>query len=159
MKCRSVAGIVAVGAAMWITASASTAESGADAAVSAGPFQPLLALDEVPAASAPTAGLPVPATWPVLRHERCLRILAVLDLQGPAAAYQWIARRCQAVLDLVFTAGSGPTPDEITTLAHTNDQWIEAKDRPSAEEVADRAGPILQDTVASAAGRYEAIFC
>lgn len=157
MRCRSVAGIAALAAALWPMVSGWAAKSSADAGIPAGLLQPRLALEEVPTVTAPAVGLPAPATWPILRHEQRLRFLAALDLQQPAAAYQRIARRCHAALDLIFTAGSGPKPDEITTLAHTNDQWIEAHDRPWGKEVADRASRMLQETLASAAGRYDVI--
>jgi len=117
-------------------------------------------LEEVPTLAAPVEGLPAPATWPVRRYERRLRMLAVIGLQHAAAPFQRIARRCHASLDLIVAVDTGGgTPDDITTLAHTNDQWIEAKEKPSVKEVADHADRVRQEVLASAAGRYDVIFC
>ena len=118
------------------------------------------ALEEVPALAAPADGVPAAATWPLVRHERRLRLLAVLNLQQSAAPYQRIARRCRAALDLAFTAHApGGVPDDISTLAHTNDKWIEASKDPTAKEVADHAVRRRQALLATAAGKYDAVFC
>lgn len=115
------------------------------------------ALETVPSPVAPTAGLPAPATWPVLRHERRLRFLAILDQRDQAAPYQRIARRLNASLELGFLAGEGKQgPDAIYTLSHTNDKWIEAAKDPSAQEVADHARVRLREALA--AGTYDAVF-
>jgi hypothetical protein len=113
-------------------------------------------LEEVPTLAAPVEGLPAPATWPVLRHERRLRMLAVVGIQQAAAPFQRIARRCNASLDLILAVDTGGgTPDDITTMAHTNDQWIEANKNPSVKKVADYADRVRHEALAAAAGRYE----
>jgi hypothetical protein len=116
------------------------------------------ALEPIPTLAAPTTGLPAPATWPVLRHERRLRFLAVLQQREHAAPYQRIARRCNAALELGFQPSEGKQgPDPINTLSHTNDKWIEASKDPSAQEVADHATVRLRETLA--AGTYDVVFC
>jgi len=107
-------------------------------------------LEMLPAPSAPTTGLPAPATWPVLRHERRLRFLAVLQQREHAAPYQRIARRCNAALELSFQPSEGKHgPDPINTLSHTNDKWIEVSKDPSAQEVADHAKARLRERLAA----------
>ncbi|MCX7934040.1 MAG: beta-galactosidase, partial [Planctomycetota bacterium] len=131
------------------------------AAESAVDFDYAPGLESVPAPLAPGDKLPLPATWPALRHERRLRFLGIISLQYSyaAASLQRIARRCNASLDFVFTVDDrGPTPDDITTLAHTNDQWIEAKDNPSVAEVAEKAAQVRRETLAAASGLYDVVF-
>lgn len=70
-------------------------------------FAPPLALEPVPASVRSTEGLPAPTAWPMARHERRLRFLAILDLRTHAAPYQRIARRCNAGLELTFIAPGG----------------------------------------------------
>ena len=121
-------------------------------------LSPKLALEEVPCAAVPTEGVPEPAAWPAARPERRMRFLAVVAQREAASPYQRIARRCGASLELLNGIW-GKNIDEIFLLAHTNDKWIEAKKDPSVEEVTERANLAKHETLASAAGRFDVVFC
>ncbi len=111
-------------------------------------------LEEVPGPVLSQEGIPAPATWPALRYEQPLRILAITSKGNSAAAYQRIARRMRASLDLRYLGGG----DDIY---HVNDKWIEPKDNPTAQELREYTVKVIRDTVSAAAAepRYEVIFC
>jgi hypothetical protein len=100
---------------------------------------PRLSLEDVPAPRVPASeDLPPPATWPILRHDRRLRILVLTNVTTGVADYQRIARRCNAEMDFCFyplKGLAGGTGADWRIMAHTNDQWIEGKKNPSPEEV------------------------
>ncbi len=123
---------------------------------------PRFSLDDVPAPGVPGAEeLPAPATWPALRHDRRLRMLVIASFNSAVASYQRIARRCNADVDFRFyprTGLSGGTGPSWQIMAHTNDQWIEGKKKPSPEEVTDRLLQQIREALAAAPDRYDVVF-
>jgi len=120
-------------------------------------FEYVPSLENIPSPAAVSDNLPLPATWPAMRHDRRLRLLLIIhNWWHAASAYQRIARRCGAALDLVVL---GDIRDDISTLAHTNDQWIEAREQPSVTEVTEQAERMCKEALADASSRYDVIFC
>lgn len=127
---------------------------------------PRLALEEVPAPRVlADKSLPQPATCPALRHDRRLRFLVIADLRTAMAPYQRIARRCNADLDFRFYPTGGLAPKgiqdgvpRIHTLAHTNDEYIEASNNPLASEVGARMLDQIKAALAAAPDRYNVVF-
>lgn len=110
-------------------------------------------LDSPPGPTVTTAGLPGPATWTLLRHDRPLRLLAVVGKNAADAAYMRIARRMRASLDVRYLGGG----DDIY---HVNDKWIEPQANPNAKELTEYTRKIILDTLTSAAakGSYDVVF-
>ncbi len=128
---------------------------------------PRLSLEQVPAPATPEMeSLPRPATWPILRHRRRLRILVIMQFDGPGAIYQRIARRCNADVDFRFYPRGGMTPKmvdglgDLHLMAHISDHTPNPKNQknPSAEEVSKRLHEHILETLEAAPGRYDAVF-
>lgn len=106
--------------------------------------------------SAPSDGLPAPASWPILRQDRRLRFLVARGAES-ISSFQRIARRCNASLDVVVNHEHGwsyPVP-----MVHLNDKWIEAAKDPDLAEVKAKAGAAFADALKGASGNYDVIFC
>ena len=111
-------------------------------------------LESVPGPSYSTEGVPAVATWPMLRYDKPLRVLAIGAKTGTAAEWQRICRRMRATLDVRYLGGGDDR-------YHVNDKWIEPSDNPTAEELAKYGVKVVVDTLNPAGGTlpYDVIFC
>jgi hypothetical protein len=102
-------------------------------------------LDDLPEPVVSPANLPAPARWPVLRYERPLRMLAVVE-KIQLSPYQRIARRMRSALEVCC---EGPAGDGIY---HVNDKWIEPKDNPTPKELDEFIKRVAHEAVAPRKG-------
>ena len=111
------------------------------------------ALEAVPGPMVDTAGLPAPVAWPAVRHEQPLRLLAILEKNQSAAAFQRIARRMRATLELRYLAAGD---DQY----HVNDKWIEPAGNPTLPELIAASRKIAIEATAMAGPNraYDVIF-
>ena len=111
-------------------------------------------LDGVPGPAVDLAGLPPAATWPAMRYEHPLRLLAILDKRESAAPYQRIARRLHASLELRYIAVGDDR-------YHVNDKWIEPSDHPTMEELIAQSKKTVVESIEFAGDKrpYDVIFC
>ena len=111
-------------------------------------------LDPVPGPAITSANLPAPATWPILRYERPLRILAILSKRQSTAPLQRIARRMRASLEIRYVGGGDDR-------YHVNDKWIEPKGDPTKDELLEFGTRLVLDATSFEGDRppYDVIFC
>ena len=115
-------------------------------------------LDNVPGPVAGQEGVPEVATWSTVRYASPLRMLAIIGKRESAGPYLRISRRLRADLEIIYLSHG---KDEIY---HVNDKWIEPKDNPTREELAEYSEEVVVETLerqaeqASATGAYDVIF-
>ncbi len=111
------------------------------------------ALDPVPGPSLTSSGLPAPATWPALRHDRPLRLLVLTAKTESTGVYQRIARRLRATWEVRYLGGG----DDIY---HVNDKWIEPQANPTGKELEAYTRKVILDTANAAAAKkqYDVVF-
>jgi hypothetical protein len=106
-------------------------------------------LDEGTGTVVITTGLPVSATWPILRYEKPLRVLVVASKGASIATYQRVCRRMRAELDVRYIGGG----DDIY---HVNDKWIEPQKDPTYQELKDAT---INGAINAVGSAYDVIIC
>lgn len=149
MSARGLIGLLGIAAAIVLLSMGRTTLAADPSIPYPGP-----ALEPVPGPMLDIAHFPAPATWPALRHEKPLRLLALLGKNASCAGYYRIAQRMHATVDFRFIGGGDDR-------YHVNDQWIEPKDKPSVEELKTYARQVVLDSLSYAAGQrpWDVIFC
>lgn len=111
-------------------------------------------LEDVPGPAIDRAGLPAAAAWPAIRYERPMRLMAIVDKRHSAAAYQRIARRLRAVLEIRYLAAGDDR-------YHVNDKWIEPNDPPTMDELIAASKRLVIQSIAMPGekGGCDVIFC
>jgi hypothetical protein len=111
-------------------------------------------LDEVPGPAVDVEHTPEPATWPAARYQRPLRLMAILGKGESAAAYQRIARRLRASLELRYLAVGDDR-------YHVNDKWIEPSGDPTMEELIAESRKMAFRSIEPVGGRWpcDVLFC
>ena len=111
-------------------------------------------LDEVPGPVIDPDHMPEPATWPVVRYQRPLRLTAILGKGESAAAYERIARRLRASLEIRYLAAGDDR-------YHVNDKWIEPSGDPTMEELIAESRKIAFRSIEPVDGRWpcDVLFC
>ncbi|HUU70563.1 MAG TPA: hypothetical protein VM186_13625, partial [Planctomycetota bacterium] len=113
------------------------------------------ALEEVPGPVGDSANFPPPAQWPALRHDRPLRMLAIMWRQAYGTPMQLIARRMHARLDTRFYSLAEIYGADI----HVLDFW-EQRGNPTSEELLAHNRTLVSDAITLRGGNspYDAIF-
>jgi hypothetical protein len=121
--------------------------------LAASPFGPQL--DDVPGPIVAVSGLPAPATWPALRHERPLRLLVVSWKGQSVEPFRRIGRRLRALVEYRHVSTGG---DE---QYHVHDAWIEPHGSPTRDEIKEHSIRDAIAAVATVGGKpaYDVIIC
>jgi len=100
------------------------------------------ALEDAPGPVIDSANLPPPARWPALRHDRPLRLLAIMSRQAYGTPMQLVARRLHAPLETRFYSLCAHYGADI----HVLDFW-EQRSNPTSEELKAHKRTLVSDAI------------